>query len=92
MEAPSLEYVEVNSVSGSAGIVGEGQPKPELTMPATKLVITAKKLAAHAGVSWENVQDYDAFTQAVRTELMNKIIDLENHELVYGDPAAGSTA
>jgi hypothetical protein len=33
LEAPSLEYVQVNSVSGSASAVGEGQPKPEITMP-----------------------------------------------------------
>ena len=62
MDAPSLEYVQVNSVTGAAGIVGEGQPKPELTMPATKLIITALKLACHAGISWENITDFDAFT------------------------------
>ena len=60
LDAPSLEYVQVNSVTGSAGIVGGGQPKPEVDMPATKLVCTALKLAVHAGISWENVLDYDA--------------------------------
>jgi HK97 family phage major capsid protein len=89
MDAPSLEFVQVNTVSGTAQIVGEGQPKPEITMPATKLIVTALKLACHAGISWENINDYDAFTTAVRTELLKKIVDLENAQLWGGDPAAG---
>lgn len=89
LEVPSLEYVQVNSISGAAGVVGEGQPKPEITMPATKLVCTALKLAVHAGISWENWTDYGTFSQAVQTELMKQVIDLENQQLVYGDPTSG---
>jgi HK97 family phage major capsid protein len=87
--SPSLEYVQVNSVTGAAGIVGEGQPKPEVTMPATKLICTALKLAVHGGISWENVLDFEAFSTAVRTELMRQVIDLENAQLWGGDPTAG---
>jgi hypothetical protein len=47
------------------------------------------ELASRAGLSWENVLDYDAFTNAVRTELMSRVIDLENAELWGGDPTAG---
>ena len=79
----------MSSVTGSAAIVGEGQPKPEVTMPSAPLICTAKKLAVHCGISWESWADYEAFTQAVQTELMKQIIDLENHELVYGDPVTG---
>ena len=89
LDVPSLEYVQVSSVTGSAAIVGEGQPKPEVTMPSAPLICTAKKLAVHCGISWESWADYEAFTQAVQTELMKQIIDLENHELVYGDPVTG---
>jgi HK97 family phage major capsid protein len=89
IEAPSLEYVQVNSVVGAAAIVGEGQPKPEVTMPATKIVIPALKLAIHGGISWENLIDYDAFSNAVRVELMKQVVDLENKQLVYGNPATG---
>jgi hypothetical protein len=88
LDAPSLEYVQVNSVTGAAGVVGEGQPKPEAKFPVTPKITTAKKLAVHGGISWENVVDYDAFVTAVRTELMRLVIDLENHELVYGDATA----
>jgi Phage capsid family len=84
LEAPSLEYVRVDSVTGAAAIVGEGQVKPELVMPSTKQIVTALKLAAHAGVSWENIADYDSFTSAVQNELIKRVIDLENQQLVYG--------
>ena len=89
LDAPSLEYVQVNTVSGSAAIVGEGAVKPEIQLPATKLICTALKLAVHAGISWECMVDYEAFSQAVRTELMRQVVDLENAELWGGDPAAG---
>jgi HK97 family phage major capsid protein len=71
-------------VTGNAAVVGEGQPKPELDMPATKVVCTPLKLAVHAGVSWEQMSDWDAFVTAVRTELMRKVIDVENQQIVYG--------
>jgi HK97 family phage major capsid protein len=84
LEAQSLEYVVVTSVTGAAAIVGEGQLKPEIVMPPTKQLVQALKLAAHSGVSWENISDYDAFTSAVQNELLKRVIDLENQQLVYG--------
>ena len=89
LEVPSLEYIQVNSVTGAAGIVGEGAAKPEVLMPATKLICTALKLAVHAGISWENWSDYSVFSQAVQQELMKQVIDLENAQLWGGDPTAG---
>jgi HK97 family phage major capsid protein len=35
-------------------------------------------------MSWENIQDYDAFTSAVQNELLKRVVDLENQQLVYG--------
>ena len=32
LDVPSLEYVQLSTVSGAAAIVGEGQPKPEVTI------------------------------------------------------------
>jgi hypothetical protein len=89
LEVPSLEYIQMLTKTGTAAIVGEGQPKPEISMPATKLVCTALKLACHAGLSWENMLDYEAFSNAVRIELMRDVIDLENSQLWGGDPTAG---
>ena len=84
LDAPSLEYVQVTSVSGAAQVVAEGTLKPEITFPPTKQIITALKLACHGGISWENIADYDAFTAAVQGELLKSVIDLENSQLVYG--------
>lgn len=84
LDAPSLEFIQVNSVTGAATIVGEGQVKPEIGMPATKEIVTALKLACHAGVSWESINDFDSFTSAVQNELLKRVVDLENQQLVYG--------
>ena len=84
LDAPSLEYVQVNSVTGAAAVVAEATLKPEIVMPAIKQITTALKLACHAGVSWENIQDYEAFTTAVQQELLKRVIDVENQQLVYG--------
>ena len=35
-------------------------------------------------MSRENIQDYDAFTSAVQNELLKRVVDLENQQLVYG--------
>jgi HK97 family phage major capsid protein len=84
LDAPSFEYIQVNTVTGNAAVVAEGAAKPELDMPAVKVTVAALKLAVHAGISWESINDFDAFTTAVRTELMRKVIDVENQQLVYG--------
>jgi HK97 family phage major capsid protein len=88
-DAPSVEYIRVDSVTGDAEIVAEGALKPELLMPATPQTVTAQKIAAHVGLSWEATQDWSAFVSAVQTELTNKIIDTENRELLLGDGTTG---
>jgi HK97 family phage major capsid protein len=56
---------------------------------ADGLIITALKLAAHVGISWESINDFEAFTSAVQNTLLKEIVKLENTQVVYGDPAAG---
>ena len=55
--APSLT-IRLGPATGcnaeSRGHLTQGQPKPEVTMPATKVVIPALKLACHAGISWRH--------------------------------------
>ena len=50
---PAIAYLKVASTTGNAGIVTEGGAKPELVMPAVQQIATARKLAAHTGISWE---------------------------------------
>jgi hypothetical protein len=78
LDAPSLEYIQVNSITGSAGIVAEGATKPEIVLNTTKIVATVQKIAATLGLSWESIQDWDSFTASATTELQREIIDEEN--------------
>ena len=82
LEAPSLEYVQVNSVTGAAGVVAEGALKPEIGLVTTKLIATAAKIAAHLALSWESIQDWDAFTSSATTELQRLVIDEENAQIL----------
>jgi HK97 family phage major capsid protein len=84
IDVPAIAYVEVVSTTGTAGIVAEGGTKPELLMPATQQVATARKIAAHVGISWESFNDYAAFVSSVQGELMRCIVDAENLQLYGG--------
>ena len=85
IDVPQIAYIEVDDTQGDADIVAEGGPKPELVMPATQKVATARKIAAHVGISWEAYSgDYPAFVSAVQTELMRKLTDCENAQLFGG--------
>jgi capsid protein len=78
LEAPSLEYIQVNSVSGAATVVPEGQTKPEIVLTTTQITASAEKIAAHMGLTWESIQDWDAFTASATTELQRLVVDAEN--------------
>jgi HK97 family phage major capsid protein len=85
IDVPAIAYLEVTATSGSAAIVPEGGAKPELLMPATQQVATARKIAAHTGISWEAYSgDYLGYVNAVQVELMKKILDSENQQLYGG--------
>jgi HK97 family phage major capsid protein len=77
------------AVGGSAAVTAEGASKPELTMPATSQVVHVQKIAVHVGISWESLQDWEAFRASVTTELTNRVIDVENSELLAGDGTTG---
>jgi HK97 family phage major capsid protein len=82
LDAPSLEYIQVNSVTGAAAVVPEGTAKPEITLNTTKITAAAVKIAAHLGLSWESIQDWDAFTASATTELQRLVIDEENTQIL----------
>lgn len=86
---PSIEIIQINSVTGAAGIVAEGETKPEVTPVTTPLTVTAQKVAAHVGLSYEALADFDTFSNYVRIELQRQVIMAENAELLYGDGTTG---
>jgi HK97 family phage major capsid protein len=89
IDAPSLEYIRHTSTTGAPAIVAEGAPKPELVFNTDKQIATAQKLAAHTGISWESLTDWDAFNGYVQTELTRQVINVENAELIAGDGTTG---
>lgn len=91
LDAPSLEYIQVNSVTGAAAPVDEGALKPELIMNTSHVIVTAQKLAAHTGISYESAQDWTAFTTAVTVELTKQVVDAENEFLLSGIVSGGTT-
>jgi len=89
IDAPSLEYIRHTSTTGAPAITAEGSPKPELKFNTDKVIATAQKLAAHTGVSWESLTDWDAFNSYVQTEIMRQVVNVENAELLSGDGTTG---
>ena len=82
------EYIRHTGTSGAAAITAEGAAKPELLLQIDNVIASVQKIAAHAGISWESLRDYDMFTQYLQQELLRQVIDAENAELLLG---AGTT-
>ena len=89
LDAPSLEYIQVNSVTGAAAVVAEGTAKPEIVLNTTKVIATVSKIAAHLGLTWESIQDLDSFTASATTELQRLVIDEENAQILSWLNATG---
>ncbi|MBF9325926.1 phage major capsid protein [Mycobacteroides chelonae] len=87
MDAPSVEYVQVTGVTGAAAIVAEGAQKPEISYTTAKVVATAAKIAAHAGVSWEIIQDWHTFYDYLQQDLAAQVVQAENTNLLNGSGA-----
>lgn len=89
IDAPSLEYIRHTSTTGAPAITAEGAPKPELVFNTDKIVATAQKLAAHTGISWESLSDWDGFNDYVQNEITRQVVNVENAELIAGDGTTG---
>jgi len=89
IEAPSLEYVQHTGTTGSAGVVAEGNPKPELVFQLNQVIVPAQKIAAHLGLSWEIIADWDAFVNYAHAEQFRLLIVAENNEFINGDGTSG---
>jgi HK97 family phage major capsid protein len=83
-EAPSFRIARHISTTGAAAIVQEGQPKPEVKLNLDHIDLVMKKIACHTAESWEVLQDLDVFTRYVQQELPLRLIETENHQLLYG--------
>jgi HK97 family phage major capsid protein len=87
--APSIEYIRHLSTTGVPAITAEGQPKPELQFNTDRVIVAAQKIACHAALSWETLNDWDVFASYFTNELQRQVIDAENNELLNGDGTTG---
>jgi HK97 family phage major capsid protein len=85
IETPSITFIRHISTTGAPGPVAEGAQKPEIILNTDALTATAVKLAAHSGISWEIINDFEAFHSYANTELYKQLIDLENDTLIQGE-------
>ncbi|WP_111511775.1 phage major capsid protein [Mycobacterium kyogaense] len=91
-ELPVVEYIRHTATTGAPAIVAEGAAKPELVFTTDRVLATVQKIAAHAGVSWEIIQDWESFFSYVQTELAAQVVDVENAEILSGAGTTGHLA
>lgn len=89
ISAPSYEFIRHYGTTGAAAVTAEGAVKPEVVFNAEKMVASVVKIAATTGVSWETMNDHQAFVSYVNAELVRHIVDVENDELLNGDGSTG---
>src|SRR6516164_9313203 len=85
MSAPSMEFIVHSSSSGGPpAITAEGATKPDITLTLTQNTITAQKIAATFGLSWEIQMDYPTLLTYAQGEIFKQVIDAENTALING--------
>jgi HK97 family phage major capsid protein len=85
MSAPSLEFIVHSSSSGGPpAITAEGATKPDITLTLTQNTITAQKIAATFGLSWEIQMDFPTLLSYAQGEIFKQVIDAENTALING--------
>jgi HK97 family phage major capsid protein len=94
IEAPSLEFVQHLSSTGSPAIVAEGATKPEISFVAQKVLAVAQKVACHIALTWESLTDpgpsgLQSWMGYVQGEIFKEVMDFENKQLISG--TGGST-
>jgi HK97 family phage major capsid protein len=90
MSAPSLQFIQHVSSTGTPAIVAEGTTKPEIQFVTTKIVQSALKMACHIAISWESIADTTGggglqdWMGYVEGEIFREVMDFENKQLISG--------
>lgn len=88
MPGPSIEYIRHTGNSGSAGMVAPGGQKPEITLATDVVTATARKIAAHIGVTTETLLDFQSSSGYITAALQHSLTSAENVGLLNGDGVA----
>jgi len=84
MSAPSLEFLIHQSSTGTPAITSEGSSKPDITLNFVSSTISAQKIAATFGISWESHMDFPQLVGYAQGEVFKEVIDVENSALIAG--------
>jgi len=72
------------SSTGTPAITAEGALKPDVTLNFVTQTITAQKIAATFGLSWETQLDFPALIGYAQGEVFKQVTDVENAALING--------
>jgi HK97 family phage major capsid protein len=84
MTAPSIEFIQHQSSTGTPAITAEGASKPDITLNFVQNTITAAKIACTFGLSWETISDFEQVVGYATGETMKELMDVENAALLSG--------
>jgi HK97 family phage major capsid protein len=87
-DTPAITFIRHVSTTGAAAATPEGTLKPKLVFVTDALSLPAVKLAGHVGLSYEIINDFEAFHQYAGVELQRQVIDQENQQLLTGSGTA----
>jgi HK97 family phage major capsid protein len=90
ISAPSYEVIVHSSTTGAPTPVAEGAAKPELVLNTSSITLTAVKIAAHLGISYETLMDFSNFQSYAQTEMLAQLQDVENAQLLSGSGTSGN--
>jgi HK97 family phage major capsid protein len=87
-DTPQITFIRHVSTTGAAAPTVEGTAKPELVFVTDALTLPAVKIAGHSGLSYEIINDFEAFHQYAGVELQRQVVDQENQQLLTGSGTA----
>jgi HK97 family phage major capsid protein len=88
MDAPQISFIRHISTTGNPAPVAEGAMKNEIVLNTDALTLPASKIAGNVGLSYEIVNDFEAFHQYAVIELQRQVVDQENQQLLTGSGTA----
>ncbi len=90
--APSVEFIQHQSTTGTPAPTAEGAVKSELVYNTDKVIIPMVKIAAHTATSWESLYDFLVWQSYVTAEISRQVINVENDQLLNGSGTGGNVA
>jgi HK97 family phage major capsid protein len=88
MEAPQISFIRHISTTGNPAPAAEGAMKSEIVLNTDALTLPASKIAGNVGLSYEIINDFEAFHQYAVIELQRQVVDQENQQLLTGSGTA----